>query len=176
MSVEVYGLKTFRTVNLPHNMKYHIKTPKTTPKAPATPKTKTLFHSTLTPSKKSTPGGASSSTSSSGSTSRLSNFSLVGALVLDLCNVRKGAWSLSLSSNSSSSAILSPHISMSVDCTTKCEFRQSGFLTLFKDVGGLGAWHRRWASLDNKYNLLFWRYPEDEGAGKVSLVEFRLPS
>uniref|UniRef100_A0A131XTS5 Putative actin-binding protein n=1 Tax=Ixodes ricinus TaxID=34613 RepID=A0A131XTS5_IXORI len=37
-----------------------------------------------------------------------------------------------------------------------------GFLTMFEDVGGLGAWHRRWCLLA-KNRLSFWRYPEDEG-------------
>ncbi|CAN7986584.1 unnamed protein product [Ixodes hexagonus] len=33
---------------------------------------------------------------------------------------------------------------------------------MFEDVGGFGAWHRRWCLL-SKNRLSFWRYPEDEG-------------
>ncbi|EEC18346.1 zinc finger protein, putative [Ixodes scapularis] len=46
-----------------------------------------------------------------------------------------------------------------------------GFLTMFEDVGGLGAWHRRWCLLA-KNRLSFWRYPEDEGtkAGEASAI------
>ena len=37
----------------------------------------------------------------------------------------------------------------------------SCFQTMFEDVSGFGAWHRRWTVL--KDNLLsFWKYPDDE--------------
>lgn len=36
-----------------------------------------------------------------------------------------------------------------------------GFLTIFQDESGLGAWNRRWCSVqDNK--IYYWLYPEDE--------------
>jgi len=52
----------------------------------------------------------------------------------------------------------------------KNEIDHRGFLTIFKDVSGLGAWHRRWAAIDADYRIVFWRYPEDEQAGKVNYM------
>ena len=43
-----------------------------------------------------------------------------------------------------------------------------GFLTMFDDVSGFGAWHRRWVVLEGN-TLSFWKYPENEKAmGKLS--------
>ena len=39
---------------------------------------------------------------------------------------------------------------------------------MFDDVGGLGAWHRRWCALNNGV-LYSWTYPDDE-KHKVSQV------
>lgn len=39
------------------------------------------------------------------------------------------------------------------------EFR--GFLTMFEDVSGFGAWHRRWCLLKGD-KLSYWKYPDDE--------------
>jgi len=32
---------------------------------------------------------------------------------------------------------------------------------MFEDVGGFGAWHRRWCVLNN-HRLSYWKYPDDE--------------
>lgn len=50
------------------------------------------------------------------------------------------------------------------DVTASVEFR--GFLTMFDDISGFGAWHRRWCLLSGN-QLLYWKYPEDENT-KVS--------
>ena len=36
-----------------------------------------------------------------------------------------------------------------------------GFITMFDDVSGFGAWHRRWVVLEGN-TLAFWKYPENE--------------
>ncbi|MBN3298225.1 ANLN protein, partial [Amia calva] len=36
-----------------------------------------------------------------------------------------------------------------------------GFLTMFEDISGFGAWHRRWFSLQGS-SLSYWNYPNDE--------------
>ena len=36
-----------------------------------------------------------------------------------------------------------------------------GFLTMFEDVSGFGAWHRRWCLLKGAI-LSYWKYPDDE--------------
>jgi actin-binding protein anillin len=38
---------------------------------------------------------------------------------------------------------------------------EKGFLTMFEDVSGFGAWHRRWCVLEGAF-LSYWKYPEDE--------------
>ncbi|GBO20516.1 Anillin, partial [Araneus ventricosus] len=38
---------------------------------------------------------------------------------------------------------------------------EKGFLTVFEDVSGFGAWRRRWCSLEN-HLLSYWMYPDDE--------------
>jgi actin-binding protein anillin len=37
-----------------------------------------------------------------------------------------------------------------------------GFLTMFDDVSGFGAWHRRWFLLQGN-SLSYWKYPENQG-------------
>lgn len=44
---------------------------------------------------------------------------------------------------------------MTVDISYK------GFLSMFDDISGLGAWHRRWCVLKGD-KLSYWKYPEDE--------------
>lgn len=38
---------------------------------------------------------------------------------------------------------------------------ERGFLTMFEDVAGFGAWQRRWFLLSG-HKLSFWHYPEEE--------------
>lgn len=40
--------------------------------------------------------------------------------------------------------------------------------TMFEDVSGFGAWHRRWSALQGN-KLCFWKYPDEE-TRKVSSV------
>ena len=50
---------------------------------------------------------------------------------------------------------------MKVSFEASMSVHHKGFLTMFEDVSGFGAWHRRWCYL--KGNLLvYWRYPDDE--------------
>lgn len=39
---------------------------------------------------------------------------------------------------------------------------------MFEDVGGFGAWHRRWCVLSNN-RVSYWKYPDDE---KVKVMQF----
>ena len=45
--------------------------------------------------------------------------------------------------------------------TNNMQVTNRGFLTMFDDVSGFGAWHRRWVVLEGN-TLAFWKYPENE--------------
>jgi hypothetical protein len=52
-------------------------------------------------------------------------------------------------------------IYMRLKCMMEQNVEERGFLTMFEDVSGLGAWHRRWIVLAGN-KLCFWKYPDDE--------------
>ena len=52
-------------------------------------------------------------------------------------------------------------IYMRLKCNMEQNVEERGFLTMFEDVSGLGAWHRRWCVLTGN-KLGFWKYPDDE--------------
>ncbi|XP_066438338.1 anillin-like isoform X2 [Eleutherodactylus coqui] len=58
-------------------------------------------------------------------------------------------------------------------CRSHSSVQRSGFLTMFEDVSGLGAWHRRWCLLSEK-TLSFWAYPDQvnckEPLGRINLI------
>ncbi|KAJ8248833.1 hypothetical protein GJAV_G00228230 [Gymnothorax javanicus] len=64
-------------------------------------------------------------------------------------------------------------IYLQLQCEGHCCTQHSGFLTVFEDVSGFGAWHRRWFCLDGS-RLCFWSYPGDEHSkpaeGSISLL------
>ncbi|MFT7816879.1 anillin-like isoform X3 [Arapaima gigas] len=68
---------------------------------------------------------------------------------------------------------LEGHIYMQLDCDSHSSVQHKGFLTMFEDVCGFGAWQRRWFSLDGAV-LSYWHYPNDECSkppeGRISLA------
>lgn len=50
---------------------------------------------------------------------------------------------------------------MRVNCQLDVTVDYRGFLTMYEDVSGFGAWHRRWCHLRNDV-INFWLYPDDE--------------
>lgn len=56
---------------------------------------------------------------------------------------------------------LEGHIGMQLSCELHLDTEQRGFLTMFEDISGFGAWHRRWCVLDGA-RLAYWKYPDDE--------------
>lgn len=52
-------------------------------------------------------------------------------------------------------------IYMRLKCLMEQNVEERGFLTMFEDVSGLGAWHRRWCVLTGN-KLCWWKYPNDE--------------
>lgn len=52
-------------------------------------------------------------------------------------------------------------VQMRVHCELAASVEHRGFLSMFDDVSGFGAWHRRWCLLEG-HSLSYWKYPDDE--------------
>ncbi|XP_066571844.1 anillin isoform X2 [Amia ocellicauda] len=89
---------------------------------------------------------------------RTSNFVLVGAHKLTLASIGKNKFTLD------QVPFLCPlegHIYLKLQCQVGSSIEERGFLTMFEDVSGFGAWHRRWCVLSG-YCISYWTYPDDE--------------
>uniref|UniRef100_A0A3Q2QYF3 Anillin n=1 Tax=Fundulus heteroclitus TaxID=8078 RepID=A0A3Q2QYF3_FUNHE len=89
---------------------------------------------------------------------RTSNFVLVGSHALTLSSIGKNKFPLE------KVPFLCPlegHIHLRMQCEVGSRVEERGFLTMFEDVSGFGAWHRRWCVLSG-YCISYWTYPDDE--------------
>nr|DBA16664.1 TPA: hypothetical protein GDO54_002215 [Pyxicephalus adspersus] len=101
---------------------------------------------------------------------RSSGFLLVGSLMLSLDSLGKFKFPLE------KVPFLSPlegNLYLKIQCQSHSSVQHRGFLTIFEDVSGLGAWHRRWCVLSGN-TLSFWAYPDQEASkdplGRINLV------
>nr|XP_061838355.1 anillin-like isoform X1 [Nerophis lumbriciformis]XP_061838356.1 anillin-like isoform X2 [Nerophis lumbriciformis] len=101
---------------------------------------------------------------------RSSNFVLVGSHKLTLSSIGKSKFPLE------KVPFLCPlegHVYLKMQCEVGCNVEEKGFLTMFEDVSGFGAWHRRWCVLSG-YCISYWTYPDDEKRknpiGRINLV------
>ncbi|XP_062266519.1 anillin isoform X2 [Platichthys flesus] len=101
---------------------------------------------------------------------RTSNFILVGSHKLILSSIGKNKFHLE------KVPFLCPlegHIYLKMQCDVGSKVEERGFLTMFEDVSGFGAWHRRWCVLSG-YNISYWTYPDDEKCknpiGRINLA------
>ncbi|XP_060798793.1 anillin isoform X2 [Neoarius graeffei] len=107
---------------------------------------------------------------------RTSNFALVGSHKLTLAAIGKHKFPLEkIKYEGCESRLLSDmfqnkvpflcplegHIYLKVHCEVDSHVQERGFLTMFEDVSGFGAWHRRWCVLSG-YCISYWTYPDDE--------------
>uniref|UniRef100_A0A8C6Y8V9 Anillin n=1 Tax=Naja naja TaxID=35670 RepID=A0A8C6Y8V9_NAJNA len=108
---------------------------------------------------------------------RTSNFTLVGShtillssvgstkFLLDkVINLHLELFSFHLHRKKFLVPFLSPlegHIYLNVKCQIDSCVEERGFLTMFEDVSGFGAWHRRWCALSGNC-ISYWTYPDDE--------------
>uniref|UniRef100_A0A8D0GWQ3 Anillin n=1 Tax=Sphenodon punctatus TaxID=8508 RepID=A0A8D0GWQ3_SPHPU len=83
---------------------------------------------------------------------RTSNFVLVGSHTISLASV--GNTKFALEKVTSCSVLL-----QSFPCQKRSFF--SFLQTMFEDVSGFGAWHRRWCALSGNC-ISYWTYPDDE--------------
>ncbi|NXT39078.1 ANLN protein, partial [Pelecanoides urinatrix] len=89
---------------------------------------------------------------------RTTNFMLVGSHKLSLSSVGNAKFALD------KVPFLSPlegHIYLKLKCQVDSSVEEKGFLTMFEDVSGFGAWHRRWCVLSGNC-ISYWTYPDDE--------------
>ncbi|NWR99048.1 ANLN protein, partial [Motacilla alba] len=89
---------------------------------------------------------------------RSTNFILVGSHKLSLSSVGNTKFALD------KVPFLSPlegHIYLKLKCQVDSSVEEKGFLTMFEDVSGFGAWHRRWCALSGNC-ISYWTYPDDE--------------
>ncbi|XP_044027448.1 anillin isoform X2 [Siniperca chuatsi] len=119
---------------------------------------------------------------------RTSNFVLVGSHKLTLSSVGKNKFPLEkikyegrereLLSGMFHTKVpflcpLEGHIYLKMQCEVGSKVEEKGFLTMFEDVSGFGAWHRRWCVLSG-YCISYWTYPDDEKRknpiGRISLA------
>uniref|UniRef100_H3BH52 Anillin n=1 Tax=Latimeria chalumnae TaxID=7897 RepID=H3BH52_LATCH len=89
---------------------------------------------------------------------RTSNFTLVGSHKITLASLGKNKFPLD------KVPFLSPlegNIYLKLRCWPHSAVEHRGFLTMFEDVSGLGAWHRCWCALSGNC-ISYWSDPNDE--------------
>ncbi|XP_073534342.1 anillin [Phyllobates terribilis] len=144
--IDVYSLAQPKEFPTSDKRKKAVKSKAITPKRLLTSITKSNIH---TPALAS-PGGPNAV--------RTSNFVLVGTHKLSLASVGSNKFLLD------KVPFLSPlegHICLKLKCQVNYFVEEKGFLTMFEDVSGFGAWHRRWCVLSG-YCISYWTYPDDE--------------
>ncbi|XDV34761.1 hypothetical protein PO909_004889 [Leuciscus waleckii] len=107
---------------------------------------------------------------------RTSSFVLVGSHKLTLASIGKNKFPLEkIKYERSERELLSDmfhnkvpflcplegHVYLKMHCEVGSRIEERGFLTMFEDVSGFGAWHRRWCVLSG-YCISYWTYPDDE--------------
>ncbi|XP_075822634.1 anillin isoform X2 [Microtus pennsylvanicus] len=177
INVEVYSLVQKKDSSGPDKKKKALKSKAITPKRLLTSITsKSNLHSSVMAS----PGGLGAV--------RTSNFTLVGSHTLSLSSVGDTKFALDKINFDvreqellgylfqEKVPFLSPlegHICLKISCQVNSSVEEKGFLTIFEDVSGFGAWHRRWCVLSGNC-ISYWTYPDDERrknpVGRINLA------
>ncbi|MCL4126176.1 UNVERIFIED_CONTAM: hypothetical protein GTU68_024644 [Idotea baltica] len=89
---------------------------------------------------------------------RSSSFTLIGFANLNINTLTRNAWTLEKVPFNSP---MNGHLLMRVCASMEGGVSEKTFLTMFDDVGGYGAWNRRWCVL-NGPSISYWSYPDDE--------------
>ncbi|XP_068084364.1 anillin-like [Anabrus simplex] len=149
VTLEVYSIQTDKEI-LPHDIKYHIGNKKDGNKLRLTPKKLLKQDSRLMMPTVQSPAGPSAVRSPS--------FHLAGYVVFSLREISRTHFTLNKVAYTSP---LEGSIQLRMSSELSVDVTQKGFLTMFEDVSGFGAWHRRWCVLKGSF-LAFWKYPDDE--------------
>ncbi|CAH1981243.1 unnamed protein product [Acanthoscelides obtectus] len=146
VTFEVYCLQAQEEF-LPHEVKYHIQ--KKSGGKLVTPKKGKQDSRMVMPVKESPAGPQAVRTSS---------FAMMGYMVFSVQAINKKVWTLN---NTPPMSPLEGTVEMRISCEMEVSVEHRGFLTMFDDVSGFGAWHRRWSLLKG-HLLSYWKYPDDE--------------
>lgn len=155
VTLEIYGMIAQREF-LPHNVKYHIKSNKKG--IIKTPKGKKPESRLINPPMQS-PGGPN--------VVRTPSFVQYGFVIFSLREANRSSWTMNKVSNVSP---LVGIVHMKVNCALSVNIDHKSFLTMFEDVSGFGAWHRRWCRLHGNV-LSFWKYPDDERKPPIGSID-----
>ncbi|XP_070510011.1 anillin [Chironomus tepperi] len=156
ITLEIYGMTAQREI-LPHDIKYHIQTPNKK-------KFKTrLQESNLVRPPIQSPGGPNAV--------RTPALVQYGYIIFSLREIKQKSWVI----NETAAGVspLNGNVYLKIDSKITVDVNHCGFLTMFDDISGFGAWHRRWCRLSGN-TLYYWKYPEDEkrkeALGQVDLT------
>ncbi|XP_077631431.1 anillin isoform X4 [Crocuta crocuta] len=165
INIEVYSLVQKKDLSGPDKKKKAHKSKAITPKRLLTSIT---TKSSLQSSVMASPGGLHAV--------RTSNFALVGSYTLSLSSVGNTKFALDKINYDVKErellgymfqekvpflCPLEGHIYLKIKCQVNSSVEERGFLTIFEDVSGFGAWHRRWCVLSGNC-ISYWTYPDDE--------------
>ncbi|XP_016308482.1 actin-binding protein anillin-like isoform X2 [Sinocyclocheilus anshuiensis] len=161
IDVEVYSLSSTQSTTCSMNIQQF----RSSTKSKVTPKK--ILHS-ITKSNQS----VTSATLPGLSAQRSSNFTLVGSHKITLNSLGQSKFPLD------KVPFLSPlegHIYLRLHSEGHSNVQHQGFLTMFEDVSGFGAWQRFYFLLEGGH-LLYWNYPNEMGNkpadGSLSLFGF----
>ncbi|XP_077283732.1 anillin, actin binding protein isoform X2 [Arctopsyche grandis] len=152
VTVETYSLQASKEI-LPHDIKYHIATKKSGKLA--TPRKGARGADLKSPLPMSSPGGPAAV--------RTPTMQPQGYCIFSYQQISRNNFTLSKAGGCSP---LEGCLRVKLTCERQAGQVSStrvhrGFLTMFEDAGGFGAWHRRWCVLHSG-DLSYWRYPDDE--------------
>lgn len=144
ITLEIYGMTAQREI-LPHDIKYHIQTPN-----------KKRFKSKLQESNLTRPPIQSPGGPNAVRTPALVQY---GYIIFSMREIKQKSWVINETAPGVSP--LNGNVYLKIDSKITIDVDHCGFLTMFDDISGFGAWHRRWCRLSSN-TLYYWKYPEDE--------------
>ncbi|XP_017877155.1 anillin isoform X3 [Ceratina calcarata] len=158
ITIEIYSLESQPEI-LPHEIKYHINHGNACNSSNSncnkklvnkTPKKFLKQENRLIMPSIQSPAGPSAV--------RSTVFQLSGYVIFSLKEIHRQQFTLN---KVPSQSPLEGRLQMHVSCELSVSVEHRGFLTMFEDVSGFGAWHRRWCLLKGS-TLSYWKYPDDE--------------
>lgn len=144
ITLEIYGMTAQREI-LPHDIKYHIQTPN-----------KKRFKSKLQESNLTRPPIQSPGGPNAVRTPALVQY---GYIIFSIREIKQKSWVI----NETAAGVspLNGNVYLKIDSKITVDVDHCGFLTMYDDISGFGAWHRRWCRLSGN-TMYYWKYPEDE--------------